>query len=408
MFTILFPQKRNDMLYAEELLDFMNEKHRVSHVTGVPCSYFKPMINAAHNSNKLKWVNAFNEGDALSVCSGIWLGGGHSVLLLQNSGLGNLVSPLTSLNNIFDIPVLIFISLRGDLGDAPQHEQMGRITEKLLDSMEVKYEYLNQIQSEAESQISKAFLYMRDNRKPFVLLVKKNTFEPVKLIGNSIDEDYEAEQTPIIYTGIQTDEVLKRTDVLRKITEIRDNDTIIVSTTGHISRDLNSIKDDVRNLYMVGSMGCAASIGLGIALVNLDRKVIIIDGDGSSLMRSSFAMLSANRPIKNIIHIVLDNGSYESTGGQMTASEKFRFDMIAHGFGYNYACSIHDIDSIENFVKIQTGMLSFAHIKIDSKNVAPETRPEKKPRDNASALRHLLKYNTDKKIESKDQIQRFD
>ena len=92
--------------------------------SGVPCSFLKDLINYAINN--CEYVMAANEGDAVATCAGAQIAGRKTVVLMQNSGLGNAVSPLTSLNQIFKIPVLGFVSLRGEPGvaDEPQHDLM--------------------------------------------------------------------------------------------------------------------------------------------------------------------------------------------------------------------------------------------------------------------------------------------
>src|ERR1051325_11581251 len=92
--------------------------------TGVPCSYVKPFINFVIDSDALTYVGATNEGDAIAIATGAELGGRHAVAMMQNSGLGNAVSPLTSLNAIFGVPCLVIDTLRGEPGgphDEPQH-----------------------------------------------------------------------------------------------------------------------------------------------------------------------------------------------------------------------------------------------------------------------------------------------
>ena len=97
---------------------------------GVPCSFLTPFINYVINDETLAYLSAANEGDAVAIGAGAALGGQPAVVLMQNSGLGNAVSPLTSLTWVFRIPVLLIITHRGapGLSDEPQHELMGSIT----------------------------------------------------------------------------------------------------------------------------------------------------------------------------------------------------------------------------------------------------------------------------------------
>src|SRR6476619_6128723 len=124
---------------------FGNELKRLGFdfYSGVPCSFLKNLIN--YSINECEYIAAVNEGDAIAIATGAHLGGRKPVVLMQNSGLTNAVSPLTSLNYPFQIPVLGFVSLRGEPGlhDEPQHELMGQITTQLLDLMQIKWQYLS-------------------------------------------------------------------------------------------------------------------------------------------------------------------------------------------------------------------------------------------------------------------------
>ena len=134
---------------------FGNELKRLGFdfYSGVPCSFLKNLIN--YSINECEYIAAANEGDAVAIASGAYLGGRKPVVLMQNSGLTNAVSPLTSLNYPFQIPVLGFVSLRGEpsFTDEPQHELMGQITTQLLDLMQIKWEYLSTDYNEAKLQI---------------------------------------------------------------------------------------------------------------------------------------------------------------------------------------------------------------------------------------------------------------
>lgn len=124
---------------------------------------------------------------------------------------------------------------------------------------------------------------------------------------------------------------------------------LFVSTCGFISRDLFSIKDQPSNFYTLGSMGIAAPIGLGISLTLKERTTVILDGDGSFLMNLGvIAMIGELRP-QNLIHAVLDNSMYESTGGQKTVSHYLSFTNLALSAGYIHA---EKVASVEDFARI--------------------------------------------------------
>jgi len=108
----------------------------------------------------------------------------------------------------------------------------------------------------------------------------------------------------------------------------------VISANGHISRSLYSNCDKTSNFYMIGSMGLASSIGLGVALKNPNKKVFVLDGDGNILMNlGSLTTIGTIKP-KNLIHFVLDNGIHESTGGQPTNSNQIALERIAKAANY--------------------------------------------------------------------------
>jgi sulfopyruvate decarboxylase subunit beta len=108
----------------------------------------------------------------------------------------------------------------------------------------------------------------------------------------------------------------------------------IISANGFMSRDLFEANDKESNFYMIGSMGLASSIGLGVALKNPKKRVFVFDGDGNILMNlGSLVTIGSLKP-KNLIHIVFDNNSHESTGGQPTNSSKINLSKIAKVANY--------------------------------------------------------------------------
>jgi len=152
--------------------------------TGVPCSYLKPFINYVIDATELRYVGATNEGDAIAIASGAEIGGHRSVVMFQNSGFGNAVNPLTSLNAIFKLPVLVITTLRGEPGgphDEPQHKLMGEITTGLFDLMRIPWEYFPTEEAEVAKVLERAVAHMTKNKTPYGLVMKKDSVESHKL-----------------------------------------------------------------------------------------------------------------------------------------------------------------------------------------------------------------------------------
>ena len=128
--------------------------------------------------------------------------------------------------------------------------------------------------------------------------------------------------------------MIARYEAIGKILDYVSADDLVLSTTGMISREAFSTLDRPGNFYMLGSMGLLSSFGLGLALLTPQRRVIVLEGDGSALMSlGTLALIASERP-GNLVHIVLDNEAYESTGAQPSISSKVDLGEVAKGCGY--------------------------------------------------------------------------
>lgn len=344
--------------------------------SGVPCSFLKDLINYA--INECDFVVAANEGDAVAICAGAQLGGRKSVFLCQNSGLTNAISPLTSLNYPFRIPVLGFVSLRGEAGlnDEPQHEQLGKITTALLDTMDIPWQYLSVDKDEAAFQIEKADKYISEN-KPFFFVVRKGTFEKEELLPHKMK--YVANEVQSLRQ--KDDQMPTRLSALEVVHSLVDSNTIVLATTGLTGRELYEIEDIPNNLYMVGSMGCVSSLGLGLALAKPQKKVIAIDGDGALLMRLGSMATNATYGTNNLLHILLDNNAHESTGGQSTVSHNVDFVRVAAAVGYPRAIYVHSLEEFREALRLwhASPRLTFIQLRVRKGTKDNLGRPKTKP-----------------------------
>ena len=122
---------------------------------------------------------------------------------------------------------------------------------------------------------------------------------------------------------------------------------LVLSTTGMISREVFYTEDRPGNFYMIGSMGLLSSFGLGLALMSPEQRVFVVEGDGSALMSLGALPLIASENPSNVVHFILDNESYESTGGQPTISSKVDLAEVAKSCGYPQVVRVDDIESLE-------------------------------------------------------------
>jgi len=357
---------------------FGNELKKVgfNFYTGVPCSSLKNFINYA--INECEYIAAANEGDAIAIASGAYLGGKRAVVLMQNSGLTNAVSPLTSLNYIFKIPILGFVSLRGEAGieDEPQHELMGQITTQILELMRIQWEYLSSEIEGARSQLLRANESIEENQT-FFFVVRKGIFGEVRLNEQRIifiRDRFKVEKS-------NEDQMPIRIEALKVINGLKDKNTILLATTGKTGRELYEIEDAPNNLYVVGSMGCVSSLGFGLALVMPEKEVVVIDGDGSILMRMGSLATNGYYCPPNMIHILLDNNAHDSTGGQATVSFNVNFVQIAKSCGYPRSIYVHNLDELRIYIKNwkKEKELTFLYMKIGKGSKENLGRPGMKP-----------------------------
>lgn len=331
--------------------------------TGVPCSYLTPFINTVIDSPTLQYVGAANEGDAVAIASGMALAGHRSVVMFQNSGLGNAVNPLTSLNQIFRIPLLVIVTWRGEPGgapDEPQHQLMGAITPQLLDLMQIPWAFFPAETAQIESTLQHAVHHMTQDQTPYALIMRKGSVEP-----STLNSRLPAKPLPSIpaATAVQPTAIATRAEILRTIQVASQPEDVILATTGFCGRELYTLDDRTNQLYMVGSMGCVSSLALGIALAQPQRRVIAIDGDGAALMRlGALATIGYERPA-NLLHILLDNQMHESTGGQSTVSHSLDFCTIAAACGYGKVTHVVNPEHLKAVIKLPTEQLTFLHVK---------------------------------------------
>lgn len=317
----------------------------------VPCSYFKDLLNYLFDTSAIDVINPVNEAIAMGMASGHFLGSGKiPIVAMQNSGLMNTLNAITSLNQIYDIPVFYLVSWRGSrdkVHDAPEHKVVGKNLERILKTFEIPYEIIDN--KRFSSQIKKLAERVKQTQKPVALIIKKNTF------------------THYSKTDVKNKNIylLTRLEVISTMKEELVDKALFISTTGYPSRDSFTAKD-TPDLYIVGSMGHAFSIALGVAPYT-KKKVVVFDGDGSSLMH--VGGLASFNPIKhkNIVYTILDNEMYESTGGQPTVSRNVNFVSLAKAFGFKKIYSVKDIHALRNIIKKiskNNNQPCFIHVKI--------------------------------------------
>ncbi|PSM41105.1 phosphonopyruvate decarboxylase [Streptomyces dioscori] len=306
----------------------------------------------------------------------------------------------------YGIGVVVFMSLRGwpdPRGDEPQHAVMGHSGHALLDALGVAHWTLDggtgagagagagagvragagaDAGSGAGSgdagdtgglddaaRVLDAAVARAGAGEPAFVLVPRGTFGSAPGIGGvggvgGVGEG-RAEGTARA--------PVSRTEAVRLIAAHLPPATAVVATTGYTSRDLCAAADRDGSFYMQGSMGHASALGLGLAASMPRRPVLVLDGDGAALMHlGTLSTIGAEAP-ENLVHVVLDNGVYASTGGQPTTSATTDLAQVAAAAGYRGTARCATRTDLSGALKVAFGTPGphFLHVGISATGPVP-------------------------------------
>ena len=190
---------------------------------------------------------------------------------------------------------------------------------------------------------------------------------------------------------------MKREDAIKVIVDNLAGSEAIVSTTGKTSRELFEHRvareETPCDFYTVGSMGCSASIANGIALQKPNKQIFVFDGDGAVIMQMGALATIGYYKAKNLYHVVFDNASYDSTGGQPTVSPTVEFEKIALACGYKSAKTVETkVDLVEAVKEMKSSEgPQMLIIKVNKGARKDLGRPTTTPIENKGAFMEVLK-----------------
>jgi phosphonopyruvate decarboxylase len=209
----------------------------------VPCSYLTPLIDAAIDSSSLRYVGAANEGDAVAIACGAYLGTGRpGVAMFQNSGLGNTVNPLTSLTASFELPLLVITTWRAEPGgapDEPQHTRMGEITPRLLELMDLPWERMPAREEDLAPALARAEAAMRERRGPAAWIAGKGALQGAERAAHAARPIRSAPRASA--PPRQSSAPLDPDDALRALQSAVGPRDVVLATTGFTGRALYAL-----------------------------------------------------------------------------------------------------------------------------------------------------------------------
>ena len=324
----------------------MCSAHGVTFYSSLPCSHNLKFIQKLEsldgeileNTDKpLIHIPLVREESGVSLSAGAYLGGRKTAMVIQNQGLGNMVTQMLSLNSHFKgsyrIPNLLIISHRGlENEKIDAQKPVGSKTKEILDLVGFKYfsaKYISDLKRFQE------LLEEYDKGQNIALLVEPDHSKPLYRIESKKSNSRCFKGHSIPMNQVQAN--MTRHNVISEIVNRIENE-FVVSNLGHPSRELYMIKDRKRNFYLTSCLGHSYTLAFGLALSteDLNQKIICFEGDGGLLMNAGSLSILAHKKPKNLIVILLDNGVWGSTGNTETyALNDVNLSAVAQAFGFH-------------------------------------------------------------------------
>ncbi|NKB62612.1 MAG: hypothetical protein GKR95_10985 [Gammaproteobacteria bacterium] len=288
----------------------------VSKVAYNPCNKLNAVMQQVPGSIDVMHIT--KESAGLGLCFGRSLAAKRSAMFIQNTGLGNLITELYTLQKLYQVALPIFVSWRGYYKEPIEAQVLfGQKVESLLQAVDVEYTICKSADDlvDLEQSLEDCF----NNEKVKVYLLSPELWET-----NSAD--YHVFGSPNFDTvnnvtqGYDGQPTLTRKGAIEEIMqEVGDKD-IVLSQIGFPSKEVYNSKDRAENFYMLGALGAATEVGIGLAMEVPDRHIYVIDGDGAFFFNPNQLFDLATYKPANLTVICLDNGSWGSTGNQPTLS----------------------------------------------------------------------------------------
>ncbi len=281
-----------------------------------PCEKFQSLYNLIHVN--FRSIGVTKEEEGVGICAGASLVGSKPAMLIQSTGLGNMVNALCSLTLTYQLPLLILASWRGMYEETiPAQLKLGQSIPALLEAIQVQHHVIETRKDLI--QISNVARKAYETQTPQVVLLSPLLWEsnsitqpPAKLESSTQQPNTAIELPPLVPGSLTRYEIIKASLPFLK-------EKIVVSNIGYPSRELYQLEHQPTNFYMLGSLGLASSIGLGNAMGS-PRKVVVIDGDGSLLANLGSLATIAHVASPNLTILAIDNGVHGSTGNQPTVT----------------------------------------------------------------------------------------
>jgi sulfopyruvate decarboxylase beta subunit len=346
------------VLQPEEELIGLLKKNGVDFTVSLPCEKIKALLDKVGQS--FFHVPLTREEEGVGICAGAALAGRRPAMFVQSSGLGNMINALLSLTDFYQLPLALLVSRRGIHKEKIEAQvPMGQRLPGILSGAGIAHSEINSKEDFIIVERELPQVFHKNSIHAF--LMSPAVWEGSKC-GESSEFGVRGPECgrPSSLVPRPSRPILTRYDILRLIAPYLEGKAV-VSNLGWPSKELYAVKHQPSNFYMLGSMGMATPIGLGIALVS-SKEVIVIDGDGSLLMNPGTLATAASFAPKNLTIIAIDNNAYGSTGNQPTLTGTcVDLEGVARGFGFRNTIKAASKEQIVEAMKKPREGLTFIH-----------------------------------------------
>jgi sulfopyruvate decarboxylase beta subunit len=344
----------------EELITIL-KKNGTNFTATLPCEKFKTLLEMV--GQDFTHVPLTREEEGVGICTGAALAGRRPAMFVQSSGIGNMINALLSLTQFYELPLALFVSRRGVFQEKIEAQfPMGQRLPGILAGAGISCSEINSRQDFNEVDRKLGEVFKTNKIHAFLLSPALWVGSECKSAGFRVLRSECDTKTAAKGKAKKTGRPeFTRYEIIRIIATYLEGKAV-VSNLGWPSKELYALKHQPSNFYMLGSMGMATPIGLGIALTS-NKEVIVIDGDGSLLMNPGTLATAAYTAPKNLTIIAIDNGAYGSTGNQPTlASSCVDLEQVAQGFGFTVTAKVTSEKEIVEVMEQQRQGPAFIHI----------------------------------------------
>jgi sulfopyruvate decarboxylase beta subunit len=326
----------------------------------LPCDRLKNLLPLV--GKRFFEVPLSREEDGVGICAGAFLAGAKPLMLIQSTGVGNLLNALSSLNFTYELPLPIVASWRGVYQEGiPAQVYWGTHIEAVLHALDVAtYEVHT---SDDLPVVGQAIQQSFRTNLPVVVLISPELWQctlpdAFLQLGDEkhdfLEKPRDERSTAALSSAARAEcpSMTRYQAIEAAVPYLRGR--TVVCNLGVPCKELYALCDQPSNFYMLGSMGLASSIGLGISLYN-KGEVVVLDGDGSLLMNPNAMCSIAQQARDNLTVVALDNGTYGSTGDQCTASQKLDLELLARGFGIEHTTKAYTAADVLTALQLQSG-----------------------------------------------------